>query len=1091
MNIWMRAGLTRYLGRRLRFSREPNNSELLGLAPFHPYAFGPAIQPSKRWRRSLSTESGADGPLRPRKPLSRKDYPSSIPLPKYRHKPEVWLSFLEPYIPQSLRRDANCTARPGASEKDQCRAIIHILFKARALSGIDLLSYLGIKLKRWEALHALMQRLLDNAKDSKSFPTRAHLPSNMNWEAIGSWESFDSFDQTSVNELKQNQENGIPVKRGEPTWDLMDFDLYTEEPQMSGQMGEYRLRMGIMEEIWQSLGSIVLEAADLPPEESRIAMTYAYRILARLHHIDFIPNQVYKYAPSTKRNSLNRPPTNHILSSHIMNVLSDAVWQASEAETAAKAAAEGSKIVPPRYKMRVRELGHAIWLDFILWCCVEGGFAKEGTWILEQMKNRSGKKAWSVKSWDSLNLAAESIHPSSLDRDRLWGDSVKFPGEKSAQPGEPFQGLGERTICSEVVSALMDSLINTMNGGVGHRGNSPAYVLDHIAILKSILEKNRIPLTRKHLLGLIVRITEAGGIVPEIEPQALEHVLKLVPPVKPDQLKGSFSYLSGSMTETPPMEVITNNSAVILGMYQYLLGVYSFVGNAGGTLDTFKTILAYVDAAKLQYSHQFATELKQLVRSRERRTTENTEEARSRLLNLESDSTHFDDESSLPLLGNSSLALLLDLSTSCKAYAFGKWLLCSTDADGPVIPPNSYGDQALAPAIIRFATATKDKSILDAVTERLKTPLANNVLKTILGYKIAINDWDQVAQLFAHIRDGKNGHWGVSNVADLAAAIIEVDKQPRSKSQQHSLATATGILVQLLEGHYDRKQNPAKEVYTYQEEVMYQLQRIFASVPGSLSTACRSVKVKWEPSGRDIVHHISAYAFCNILNAVVEHYGSAEGMRLWEMWCVDPQSPEARRVLQGGTSLLYFADELVSVDHGSVPAYDEEWQKAQRHKALVPDLRTVRVIAQRAVAEIQKFQTQKKNGASTDRQGSDDDSGVTRESTEEVLEWCIETFRKFRLRDAAIDRELEGYLTQWKKKKPKSRKLAPVKTTTSDTVSGEQASPSATDQSTSTSSPLMYTIRRHYTSQPTESLRPASPSAQRYESTHAQRPPSP
>lgn len=1023
MNIWMRAGLTRYLGRRLRISRESNNSELLGLAPFHPYIFGPAIRPSKRWRRSLSTESGAGGPLRPRKGPSRKDYPSTIPLPKNRHNPQFWISLLEPYIPESLRLGPECTVSLEASEKDQCRAIQHILHKARALSNLDLLSYLGIKHKRWEAAHALMRRLLDNAKDFNSTPTRAELPSNLDWEAIGSFHYISGRDLFHI--------GGVPVKRGERGSALTAFDLYSEEPQMSGQFNEYNVRTGTMEEIWQSLGSIVLDAADLPPEESRIAMTCVYRILARLHHIDLIPNEVYKYSPTNKRDALNRPPAIHILSSHIMNVLSDAVWQANEAETAAKAAAEGSKIVPPRYKMRTRELGHPVWLDFILWCCVEGGFAKEGTWILERMKERSEDKGWSVKSWDSLDLAVEAIHPSSVDRDHLWGESVKFPGEESSQPEVPFQGLGERTISSEVVSSLMDSLINVMNAGVGHRGSSPGYVQDHISVLKSILDRSRIPVTHNYRVSLIVRIIETGGVIPEVEPQALEHVLHLAPPVSPDQLGDSFSF-------SPSMETITNNSAVILGLYRYMLDVYSLAGNAGGTLDTFKTILAYVDAAKMQYSRQFARELKQIVRSQEKRTTGTAEEARDRLLNLESDSTDF-DESSLPLLTDSSLAFLLDITTSCKAYTFGKWLLCSTDADGPVIPPNSYKNPILAPAIIRFATATKDQTILDAVTGSLTVPLSNNILKSILNYKIAVNDWDKVAQLFAHLRDGKNGHWGGSNVTSLAAAIVVLDKQPRSESQQHSLATAKHILVQLLEGSYDREQNPAKAPYTYQEEVMYQLHRIFSSVPGSLSTACSGVKLKWEPKGRDTVHNVSPLAFCQLLVPVVEHYGSAEGRRLWELWCNDPQPPEAQRVLPGGASLLYFSNELVHVDGGSVPLYDDEYWKDQRLKVVIPDLRTVRVIAQGAVAEYQKFQAQ------TDLWFTKDEV-ITQEGTEKVLEWCIEVFRKFRLRDAEIDRELEGYLTQWKKKRVQQKPTTPVEieTATSDTDFLEQIPP-ATD----------------------------------------------
>lgn len=876
-----------------------------------------------------------------------------------------------------------------------------------------------------------MQRLLDNAKDCNASPRRSQLPSNFDWAAIG------PFDVIAGDHLDDYE--GVPVKRGEQAAALSSFDFYTEEPQRSGWIGEHESRLGTMEQIWQCLASIVMEAADLPREESRTAMSYVYRILARLHHTDFIPNEVYKYAPTKEPGVLNRPPAMQILSSHIMNVLTDAAWQAKEAETDLAASAEASKVASSGYKMRVRELGHGIWLDFILWCCTEGGFVKEGTWILKQMAERP---EWTVKSWDSVGLPAGLIHSSSVDRDHLWGESVKFPNKESSQSEDAFQGLGERTICSEVVFAVMEGLVDTSNVGVGHRGNSPGYVHDSIAILKSILERNGISVSPNYLTTVIIRIIEAGGVIPEVDPQALDRVLDLAPPVSPDQPESIFPFSAERRIQHPSLEP-TNYSSVILGLYQYTLDVYSFLGNVGGAFDTFKKILAYVDAAKLQCSRRFAGELKELVRS-------SAEEARSRLLDLEKPDFDHIDESSVPQLPNSSLALLLEIATSSKAYAFGEWLLYSTDADGPVIPHTLYGDPVLASSIIRFATATKNQDLFDTVTARLEVPLSNNVLKSILSYNISLHDWDSVTNLLAHLRDEKDGHWGVSNLTCLAAVIIELGARPYSPEQQRVLSKARGILVQLLEGRFNREQNPANAPYTYQEEVLYQLHRMFLSVPGALSNTCQNVRLEWTPSGRDTVRNVSAISFRILLAAVVEHYGSVEGKRLWELWCTEPQSPEDQRVLPGGTSLLYFSHEL-----SWVPFLDEKWAENRRLKAVVPDLRTIRIIAQAAAIEYRKQQAEKARGEmatdATDGENNNKNNdnvvvGNTKESPEDVLLWCVEVFRKFRVRESYINAEVDGYLVEWKRRGMKKSAQVETKPTTAKATTAE-AKPEKLDTS--------------------------------------------
>src|SRR5262249_16798720 len=157
----------------------------------------------------------------------------------------------------------------------QCQAILQLLYQARTLMNFDLLAYLGIQLDRWQAVHEIIKKLLDNAQRLQSSPSRGYLPSNVDWASLGSF--------ARITEDQWRLEEPVPLLHGECHPSLVSFDVYSEEPMMTNRMGESVLRVGTMEELWQSLGSIILEAADLPLKESQIAMSYFYRILAHLH----------------------------------------------------------------------------------------------------------------------------------------------------------------------------------------------------------------------------------------------------------------------------------------------------------------------------------------------------------------------------------------------------------------------------------------------------------------------------------------------------------------------------------------------------------------------------------------------------------------------------------------------------------------------------------------------------------------------------------------------------------------------------------------------------------------------------------------
>lgn len=947
-----------------------------------------------------------------------------------RKDPNAWIALLEQYLPPSLREggagdDTKTEEDSSGSEKnahEQSRAIATLLFQARNLENLDLLAHLGFQLRRWSAVHALVNKLLDSTEALKEV-SKVQLPSNIEW---GTQSSLD--DLTSRN-YHWNRRADIRLKSDgqSSSASKMDLDAITDRP------FALWLSQIIMREVWQSLGHIILEAADLSPNESRLPMSYVYQILARLHHSDSIPDSVYKYLRPQNLEAPFRPPGMFLLSTHIMNVLSDTVWLAHEAEVSARAAAAGDKSPFRPFKMPIRELGPEIWLEFVLWCCVEDGFVKEGVWILQRMKAREGDLAWSVKSWKPLLEHPETVRDTNIDVEDFWrrpGDPPVSRTSKSATG--VFHGLGKRTISVEVITSLMDGVVNPVYRGLGYRGLSPGAVLQYLLFLNSLVAPATKILRSVSRVSnwSVVRMIESGGIDPEADPQALERLLRaqshIVPP-----WDDHTSTLEEDLDRLTRPQMYDDSSA-LMGLLEYNLKSYAVNRHTGGALDIFAWLQELVDSSKLQHIYRFLEEARDL--NDEDLSAPDEERRTSLIYNIYG--------SSIPQLSNVTLANLLDLATTSGAFRFGEWLLFSTDVDGPVIPFDAYGDQALAPSIIRFATATRNTLLCNKVVESLSQPVSRNTLKALLNFRITMGDWDRVVAMFEYLRDHRSKSWGDSNATALAAAVLKLDraakhkKSPSNRDEEDSLSQAKVILLRLLNGEFNPPANQAMRTEFY-ERAVYRLYQVFKSIPGPLEEVCGKAELKYTPtSDRDILPYIPSAAFHNLLAAVVTVQGSAAGQKLWERWCLERETPAgAARLHEGGVPRLYTTDER-DYNKGD-PVFDPKWLEQAHKKAVIPNLNTVRIIAQQAVKEYRVQESQKSSvppKAADITLPSDDDSAEQPSSSpaaaaatpeyspEDVLDFCVAKFKKLRLYEKEIDREVQGHLSRMKKRSSQGNK---------------------------------------------------------------------
>jgi hypothetical protein len=197
------------------------------------------------------------------------------------------------------------------------------------------------------------------------------------------------------------------------------------------------------------------------------------------------------------------------------------------------------------------------------------------------------------------------------------------------------------------------------------------------------------------------------------------------------------------------------------------------------------------------------------------------------------------------------------------------------------------------------------------------------------------------------------------------------------------------------------------------------------SLPGPLQEVAEKAELKYKPAfNRDVLPYVPSVAFHNLLTAVVDVHGSAAGKQLWERWCLEPEYSETRRLQDGGVVRLYSSNELDF--RKGAPTFNPLRLEEIQKKAVIPNLNTVRIIAQAAVKEYRLHESQKATGNTPSIFSKSEPSQST--SPSEVLDFCIDKFRALRLYEKEIDREVQGHLSRKMKEPLSEKRKTPRKT---------------------------------------------------------------
>lgn len=923
-------------------------------------------------------------PIYPKYTLPRKA--ENLATSPRRKDPSAWVNVIDTYLPTKLRTGAyKFSSGDGQNEDLQpIHTLPLVLSRARQDCKADILSYIGVYQERWEAVDWLVKAMMEDYRGHRASKIMSEQVPGFSWP-IGD----QSLDQFTYNSFQVEH----------PRQSTLSLDYYTmgQHQELSGNsLVTGRKCLG---EIWQCLGTMILQAADRSGEDPvySVIMSHVFQILAHLHRIDAFPDSIYNYNPPHDTTVLQRPPTLHLLSRRIMSILSDIEWSIQWQDEISKALAQGYDLPEASFRPRVREFGPELWLDLVLWACVEGGWVSEGSWLVVEMEKRKQDRntQWSTISWQKVceakapELDWMSILKLEIDKTRL----NQVGGVCIASGTDSTVDMGTRTISQEVVLTLLDGLANTCHSQGDDHDLKYFDLQTRIIACKNLLERHNPELDPVFLDAIILRVVESSGKGANYTPGTLQRFLDLRP-MDPKTNTTASDYNSISVQNAE-----SDGSGAMLGLLHRNLCSLSREGNLQASLGTFRKILDVVDSQRDRRIKTFAARLRNMYEAGEDGALLFRDEAK--------------DEAPMPSpqIPVSALISFLDLVTSSKLFDLGRWLLLNDDVDGGVMDPALYADQNLQPALLRFATATADSRLLTKVLEKMKMPLTEPIVHALLRFQVVLGKWDVVEELLEYLRKTPGMAWKASDATAIAAAILQMEHGPSKNNNVDTISRAHEVLQKIVNGQYNSKRDPSQLPDLSEIKTANQLGRMFVKMPGYLSQLTRSSTKGTARSHASA--SITPNAFNVILEAVVECHGSLAGKMLWEQWCREPNTARPEKPSGSRRSAVVFDNDVAE-------------------RIVTPTLYMLRAILRPIVKERRRlYATKSEQSAGAAKPENTDESNETEQESSKrteklelgeeerrVLDWGTDMYSKFGLKEREICREIGGPLPR-----PKARKV--------------------------------------------------------------------
>jgi len=644
--------------------------------------------------------------------------------------PKAWISLLEPVLPRQLRSEGfHDAVQQNADLTAEEVSVIIARARYRGPKKLDILLSLADQ-GRWRAVVWLVTFMVDKLWKGN--------PQDRIYAASGPW--------SGVGNLEEHLETPaiLPISSSTSTTNKTDLDqlLHDEHPLGEGSGRESTAGHEALGQIWQSLGNMIIKDAT----ESTSIRLEILEILALLHNRGIMPKTIYNYTPAQDQTALRQPPTLHLLSSHIFTSLSDAAWRAHEKRVVEEAHLKGGpnsgvrpEVAGSVYRVRVGGLRHEVWLELILWACLQGGWLPYGAAVLEAAIAAPRPHDWTALSWREL------IDPpvkAGQERTINWeevGYMVDTGGYADSPDTLQQQAKVARTVTSEVVTAYLDGLISLVEVGVGRRGNAASIVVEYASKIKRfLLTRCNLGLEATSWDAIVQRIIESQTINIADSPGLASKILSLSSSYG-EEIKTNNSPTRDEQWQ-PLSPYLIDGTAAILGIMHRIILAHVRRGDLQAALRFFEYLQSKVDHNKKIALVDFFTKLHQ------------TQPQQGSKIDFVGSHPGLDYPTFFTQVPATTLAQFLDLITDAGMEDFGRWLLYSKDPDGATIHKGYYSNPVVAPALVRFATAFRDQDLLAAVLRAVKASayerdryLAAPLLLAIMDSQLQLHNYPQCA----------------------------------------------------------------------------------------------------------------------------------------------------------------------------------------------------------------------------------------------------------------------------------------------------------------------------------------------------------
>ncbi|KAF2747977.1 hypothetical protein M011DRAFT_26345 [Sporormia fimetaria CBS 119925] len=918
-----------------------------------------ALSSSRHCQHSDAPQSQQRRPAGPSSKFSRVQ----LPEPPLRNDIEAWTAAIDVLLPRHLRRQPELAV--DTIHHVATTDLARVLLEAQKFSH-DILGHICLVEKRWEAAIWVIKQLLETGPPAVDKTVELGASGSGIWPPMNSKSLLDLTYSPIV-----ASKTGPPREPQHSLWDL------TLPPNsINPEKVFFKRALG---QVWRSLGTLILEAAEDGDSQDKGIMPHVLEILALMHHDGWIPDSVYRDDPVRYDLALHQPPTLHLLSSSIMRALSDAAMRAREATTKQpqdKLNASylfGREIPGSRYQVHVSGIRPELWLELVLWSSLHGGWVLDGATILERMLSSPAGSRWRPISWKQLFKDELEEDNASSKGWRLFGrrqnDGAKADASARVQ----------KTISCETIAAYVDGLINLVRVGVGSRGTAPEEIVRHITNLKHFLDRDSYSLGSATWDSVAVRILESGGVIPEKRPDLLMDIAQLAPEFGTEI--ASHNSLSHSTADGAEIPYYYEPTAVSISLLHRTMRSFIENGDIMGAVKTLNTLVQHTDNNKQKSLLQFFESLKLTQRRANQPFT-------SWIPPI--DYPAFNAQLPVPLL-----VKLLDLATQTRSFHLGRWLLLSEDLDGPAITRDMYDDANMAAAIVRFGTLANENDLVMKVMKKTgfwsgtqqAHRVPNSLLTALMASQVQLHRWDSVRRMQDFVLQNPGYRPKPELLAIFAAELLRVanGKGGTTKGQRAEAFSAFTDLLFAWEGL----------LLTRMGNELYTVLTMLSSVDTQFRKVCSQFL---ENSGRYKVA-ISTSNFNIILSGVLDAYGSIRGRALVDLWCHRQPGAYAPYQAPGGLPTMSHLRRAKAKDYEERPE-DIEFTQASgatvvMQGRVLPDRHTIRGIIRKIQQDVDKQRQSEKNL-----------EGSKRAQIRETLRWAAEKLHYLGLDDEDVAREL-------------------------------------------------------------------------------------